>query len=34
MGCGASDPVEECLADCKCECHDEFWKMMREYESR
>ncbi len=21
MKCGASDPVEECLADCECVCH-------------
>lgn len=26
LGCGASDPNEECLS-CMCSCHDEFWRL-------
>jgi len=26
LDCGSEDPVEICLADCLCSCHDAFYK--------
>jgi hypothetical protein len=32
--CGCEDPIEVCLADCKCPCHDTFWKEYRKVMER
>ena len=26
LDCGSPDPVEDCLADCICPCHDDWFK--------
>lgn len=31
LNCFDEDPMEICLADCKCTCHEEFWRSYAEY---
>ena len=26
LDCNCEDPSEQCITDCKCPCHNEFWK--------
>jgi hypothetical protein len=32
MKCGDEDANELCMAGCKCDCHNEFWKECDEYQ--